>query len=175
MNVSSRCFSQRFAACVLLSLGIVGVSHAALPTHGLGQAFPQTTNRSMSALWRVYVFQRDGVRYMQINDSQGVVRAAFATANGVFLALPMGTDANRVVVPLNASATSNGFERGMSTCGGACSGNGISPLAATHIAAPAIPNAGSLIYQDPTLQIRVTEDTQGHQVWRVIALPSLNK
>jgi hypothetical protein len=105
---------------LLVSLGITSVTHAAPSASELGQAMPHVANRSTSALWRVYVFRRDGVRYVQINDAEGSVHAAFATANGVFMVLPMGSDANRVVVP-----SMLGHE---ALCGGGCTTQQIMPM-----------------------------------------------
>jgi hypothetical protein len=46
----------------------------------------------------VYVFLRDGIRYIQVNDANGTVRGAVATAGGQTLVLPIGTDASAVQV-----------------------------------------------------------------------------
>jgi hypothetical protein len=66
---------------------------AKLPSTGLGQSWPNTTDVSASPHYHVYLFARDGIRYIQVNDSSGKVRAAFATANQVIFVLPIGTDA----------------------------------------------------------------------------------
>jgi hypothetical protein len=41
----------------------------------------------------VYVFVRDGIRYIQVNDLNGTVRGAVAMADRVVLVLPVGVDA----------------------------------------------------------------------------------
>jgi hypothetical protein len=66
---------------------------AKLPSTGLGQSWPNTTDVSASPHYHVYLFARDGIRYIQVNDSSGKVRAAFATANQVIFVLPLGVDA----------------------------------------------------------------------------------
>jgi hypothetical protein len=66
---------------------------------GLGQSWPHVTDVSASPHWHVYVFERDGVRYIQINDLGGKVRAAFANSSGSFLGLPIGVDASRLATP----------------------------------------------------------------------------
>ena len=66
---------------------------AKLPSTGLGQSWPNTNDVSASPHYHVYLFARDGIRYVQVNDSSGKVRAAFATANQVIFVLPIGTDA----------------------------------------------------------------------------------
>jgi hypothetical protein len=80
-----------FAA--LLSLGLAGVAKATAPSTGLGQAWPNAPDVSTSPHWHAYVFEKDGIRYIQINDLAGHVRGAFATAKGQYLVLPIGSDA----------------------------------------------------------------------------------
>lgn len=90
-----------------LSLGVLAMSLTSmgamaatgLPSTGLGQSWPNATDVSASSHWHVYLFQRDGVRYVQINDLNGTVRAAVATAGGTFLTLPLGSDAAQVATP----------------------------------------------------------------------------
>lgn len=83
---------HRALSCFLLAgLLAPAFAFAAQPTSGLGQAWPNAPDLSTSPQWHVYAFERDGIRYVQINDARGAVRGAFATANGVFLVLPMGT------------------------------------------------------------------------------------
>lgn len=80
-------------ACVLLATSAL----AAGPTStGLGQSWPNTTDVSTSPRYHVYVFQKQGVRYVQVNDASGTVRGAIAytPAAGV-LDLPIGADASR--------------------------------------------------------------------------------
>jgi hypothetical protein len=66
---------------------------AKLPSTGLGQSWPNTTDVSASPHYHVYLFARDGIRYIQVNDSGGKVRAVFATANQVIFVVPIGADA----------------------------------------------------------------------------------
>jgi hypothetical protein len=56
----------------------------------------------------VYVFERLGVRYVQINDLNGNVRAAFGNAGGDIFGLPIGLDANRLATPFEPSDVSAG-------------------------------------------------------------------
>lgn len=74
------------------------------PATGLGQAWPNASDVSSSPRFHVYVFIRDGVRYIQVNDLNGKVRGAFAAANGQFLVLPVGSDAATASAGPNASA-----------------------------------------------------------------------
>ncbi|MBF3494953.1 hypothetical protein ISF74_08090 [Burkholderia pseudomallei] len=82
---------------IVAILGLPGFALAAEPAStGLGQAWPNATDVSLSPHYHVYVFRRDGIRYIQINDADGAVRGAIATADGVVLVLPIGTDATHV-------------------------------------------------------------------------------
>lgn len=100
-HASSRRFRQWLAAGALVaSLTSFGaMAGGALPATGLGQSWPNARDVSASPHWHVYVFERNGVRYVQINDLGGKVRAAFAASNGHVLALPVGSDASRVATP----------------------------------------------------------------------------
>lgn len=84
-------------AMSLMSTGAMAAT--GLPSTGLGQSWPNATDVSASPHWHVYLFQRDGVRYVQINDLNGKVRAAFAAASDTFLTLPVGSDAAQVATP----------------------------------------------------------------------------
>ncbi|WP_266167841.1 hypothetical protein [Dyella subtropica] len=77
------------------------------PGTGLGQSWPNAPDVSANPHWHVYVFERDGIRYVQVNDLGGKVRAAFATANGELLVLPMGEDAQVVIRPQGDRGRSN--------------------------------------------------------------------
>jgi hypothetical protein len=67
------------------------------PSTGLGQSWPSAADVSVSPHYHVYVFARDGIRYIQVNDSNGTVRGAIAVADHVVLVLPVGVDAASVV------------------------------------------------------------------------------
>lgn len=111
-HASSRRFRWLALGALAMSLTSMGAMAAnSLPSSGLGQSWPNATDVSASPHWHVYVFQRNGVRYVQINDLGGKVRAAFATASGSFLTLPVGSDAARVATPdepLPASGNTKG-------------------------------------------------------------------
>ncbi|WP_130618037.1 hypothetical protein [Dyella amyloliquefaciens] len=97
--------SRRFVRLVAAGLVVMALASAnvmaagGLPASGLGQSWPNATDVSASPRWHVYVFERNGVRYVQINDLGGKVRAAFASSGGNFLALPLGVDATRLATP----------------------------------------------------------------------------
>ncbi len=100
-HARSRRISRLVAAgLMLVTMGSTQVMAAdAVPASGLGQSWPNATDVSSSPRWHVYVFERNGVRYVQVNDLNGKVRAAFATSGGNFLALPLGSDATRLATP----------------------------------------------------------------------------
>lgn len=66
---------------------------------GLGEAFPQAPDLAADPGWQVYEFERDGIRYVQINDASGTVRAAVGRIDDTLWVMPIGTDADRVLLP----------------------------------------------------------------------------
>jgi hypothetical protein len=88
---------------VFVSLGVLASMYggqamasgpATTAVTGLGQAWPNAPDVSASPHYHVYVFQKQGVRYVQINDAAGTVRGAVALVGGEALDLPIGVDAN---------------------------------------------------------------------------------
>ena len=69
---------------------------------GLGQEFPSAVDLAADSAWQVYEFERDGVRYVQINEANGKVRAAAGRIAGTFWVMPIGDDADRVSLPDDA-------------------------------------------------------------------------
>lgn len=65
---------------------------------GLGESFPAIPDVAPDPSWQVYEFERDGIRYAQINDGIGRVRAAVGRIDGTLWVLPIGSDADRVSV-----------------------------------------------------------------------------
>lgn len=88
----------------------IGMSTAAIatdaPSSGLGQSWPNATDVSSSPHWHVYVFMKDGVRYVQVNDTNGGVHGAVAAAAGEVLVLPIGSDAQNVTTSTDATTSS---------------------------------------------------------------------
>jgi len=82
-----------FCICTLLSAVPALAQQNADAVTGLGQSWPNAADVSTSPHYHVYVFHKDGIRYFQVNDLNGNVRAAVAVANGVVLTLPIGLDA----------------------------------------------------------------------------------
>ncbi|MGO4701435.1 hypothetical protein [Dyella sp. 2RAB6] len=94
---------------VLFALALSPLAaQASQPASGLGQAWPNAPDVSASPHWHVYVFERDGVRYVQVNHANGRVLGAFATAGGQFLVLPMGIGANLSVAPTGSTTPTTG-------------------------------------------------------------------
>lgn len=73
-----------------------GQTFMAASGNDLGSPAPSKPNFSASPAWRAYAFDRGNVRYVQINDNNGVLRIVVAVADGNMLLLPMGVDAERI-------------------------------------------------------------------------------
>lgn len=69
-----------------------------VPSNGLGQIHPPSIDLAPNSPWQVYMFERDGIRYLQINDSAGVVRIAVGRIEDTLWVLPIGSDADFVVL-----------------------------------------------------------------------------
>lgn len=99
----------RFLPAFLLALALSPLAaRADQADAGLGQAWPNAPDVSASPRWHVYVFERDGVRFVQVNDANGHVLGAFATAGGQFLVLPMGSGANLSVAAAGSAPPATG-------------------------------------------------------------------
>lgn len=75
---------------------------------GLGAPMPSATDLSGDPAWQVYAFERDGIRYLQINDSAYTPRAAIGQIGPTAWVLPIGQDADRVVIDEGAQPPSTG-------------------------------------------------------------------
>jgi len=96
----SNLLSRRTICASLAALGLSAIAMVAQAQNtDLGKAWPNAQDLSSSTHWHVYAFSSDGVDYIQVNDLNGNVRGAFATANGQFMVLPMGRDARRISTP----------------------------------------------------------------------------
>lgn len=71
---------------------------APLAKSGLGQEFPVAPDLALDSAWQIYEFQRDGIRYIQINDQYGKVRAAVGRIDSTLWTMPIGSDADRVIL-----------------------------------------------------------------------------
>ena len=102
------------------------------PATGLGQAWPNAADVSASPNWHVYVFKLHGVKYIQVNDRNGTVKAAIATAGGTSIVLPMGTNAEQVVTgaqATNVSAPAQTVYQDATTSVTATQSNGVTQFA----------------------------------------------
>jgi len=88
--------SRSGVAAMALTALLSTAAFAQAPVTGLGQSWPNAADVSVSPHYHVYVFVRDGIRYIQVNDLNGTVRAAVAVADDVVLVLPVGADAQSV-------------------------------------------------------------------------------
>lgn len=80
-------------------------------TTGLGQTNPPSVNVSQSDAWAAYEFERDGIQYLQVNDSRGNVRAIIGGVGETFWTLPAGSAADRVSLPQQALSIPAGAPR----------------------------------------------------------------
>jgi hypothetical protein len=90
-----------------LTLGI-GAAHAQSGTSGLGQSWPNATDVSSNPNFHVYVFQRGNTKYIQVNDANGLVRAAVMITPTGRYGTPVGSDGSNVATsdePLAAPAS----------------------------------------------------------------------
>ena len=103
-------FAMRMSAASIVFAALLSTPAFAYQASatGLGQAWPNATDVSVSPQYHVYVFIRDGLRYIQVNDLNGTVRGAVAIADNVVLVLPVGTDAQYV-------STQHGYMRSAAT------------------------------------------------------------
>jgi len=98
-NIMPLKLSRRAVAVGVVAMGISGLAIAAQPpSTGLGEAWPNAIDVSQSPHYHVYVFVRDGIRYIQVNEGNGTVDAAIATAGDIVLTLPVGREAQHVHV-----------------------------------------------------------------------------
>ena len=91
-------------ACVLVC-AMPATSQTTKPVTGLGQAWPDAANVSTNPHWRVYVFMLYGIKYIQINDQNGVIHAAVGTAGSTSIVLPVGIDAQQVTTATTGAIT----------------------------------------------------------------------
>ena len=101
----------RKSAVALISsaLLVAGLATSAMatdaPSSGLGRSWPNATDVSANPHWHVYVFEKDGIRYVQVNDLNGGVHGAIATAGGQVLVLPIGSDSQNVTTAPSTTAS----------------------------------------------------------------------
>ena len=95
---------SRAVLTVVLMLGLSGAAWAAAPATGLGQQWPNAADLSRSPHYHVYTFVQNGVRFIQVNGSNGTVLGAIGTAGGQYIVLPMG-NASQVSTPQQSATT----------------------------------------------------------------------
>lgn len=133
------------AGFVALGLSCTAFAQTSPAATSLGQAWPNATDVSASPHWHVYVFQLNGIKYVQVNDLNGTLHAAMGATGGTAFVLPMGVDAQNVA-----------------TCTGQadCSGPGI-----TH---------AETVYHDAATTITATPQASGATIFMMESCPQLN-
>jgi hypothetical protein len=96
MNNHARFFPPLLTLALSMGAALPAVAQSAT---GLGQAWPNVPDVSASPHFHVYVFNRAGIRYVQLNDLGGTVRGAYGVADDEAFALPIGVDADRAALP----------------------------------------------------------------------------
>jgi hypothetical protein len=91
---AARYFAFAAVAAAAFAVTVASAQNAAVAD--LGKAWPNAQDMSSNPNWHAYVFEQEGVRYIQINDRNGTVRAAIGLMGNTFFALPMGADAKHV-------------------------------------------------------------------------------
>ncbi|GLQ87160.1 hypothetical protein [Dyella flagellata] len=103
-------FASRGALTALFVALLSTAAFAQAPSTGLGQSWPNAADVSVSPHYHVYVFVREGIRYIQVNDLNGTVRGAVALADNVVLVLPVGADAQYVTTQSSAQSVASTTE-----------------------------------------------------------------
>lgn len=75
---------------------------------GLGQAWPNLPDVSRNPQWHVYVFQLNGIKYIEVADLSGRIVSAIGTANHRYIALPVGAYPQYVSIPHQAALLPRG-------------------------------------------------------------------
>lgn len=107
-------FKRASTSCLAAAVGLVGLAviphvdakcgcpddgiGARTAASGLGQEFPIAPDLAIDPRWQVYEFERDGIRYTQVNDMNGIVRAAVGRIGDTFWTMPIGSDVDRVSI-----------------------------------------------------------------------------
>lgn len=63
---------------------------------------PDAIDLASDPAWQVYEFERDGIRYLQINDTANSARVAIGQIGETAWVLPIGRDADRVSIQADA-------------------------------------------------------------------------
>lgn len=129
-----------FKLGMLVVLGLAFASGAAIaadaPAAGLGSPWPNAQDVSRSPAWHVYVFAKNGVKFIQVNDATGAVQGAVATSadGSTAMALPLGLGQVSVATA-NPSGGAVIYDDGATTVTTSAQGISAAPAAATFRAA----------------------------------------
>jgi hypothetical protein len=75
---------------------------------GLGESAPDASDLSSDPAWKIFQFERDGIRYLQVNDTANSARAAIGQIGATAWVLPIGRDADRVSIQANTQSPVTG-------------------------------------------------------------------
>jgi len=83
-----------------------GQTFMAASGNDLGAVSPTRPDVSIAPGWHAFAYDRQGVRFIQVNDGDGVVRVVIAVSVVGNIALPLGVDASHVTFgPASIGAT----------------------------------------------------------------------
>lgn len=133
---------KRISLSITLFLGLVLAGQALAGQGDLGSRWPNAADVSASPYFHVYVFQKAGVKYIQVNDLSGTVRQAIASSGNQLMVLPMGVDAARVTTAQQQVPT------------------------ATTSTQPVV------VYQDANTSVVVAPDGAGNLNWKAVTAAS---
>ena len=128
---------------VTIGLSTTAIAQTATPATGLGQSWPNATDVSQNPNFHVYVFKLNGVKYVQINDLNGVVHAAVGVVSGTAFALPIGADSQNVTTSSTSTSTT---------------GSSASPSTATTVYSDSDTTVNTTTTSAGTLQVQALED-----------------
>ncbi|WP_266157156.1 hypothetical protein [Dyella silvatica] len=98
--------SSKLLSTALLMGVTVSCAVSATDAGPLGGAKPNLLDVSLNPNWHVYVYNDQGLSYVQVNDLVGQVRLIEATAGSDVMVLPIGADAGRVARPHDQASMS---------------------------------------------------------------------
>jgi hypothetical protein len=148
MSRNQGSFVRKAALASLIGLCVTSVAFAqtAAPATGLGQSWPNAADVSTNPNWHVYVFVLNGIKYIQVNDLNGTVRAAVGTASGTSIVLPVGVDSQNV-----ATGAQN------------------APASTSSSALGATSSSAQTVYQDNSTTVMATPRSNGATTFTILS------
>lgn len=96
------------AGLAAIGLALPFAAAAQQAAAGLGQPWPKAQDVSRNPSWHVYVFQMNGIKYIEVADLTGRIVSAIGAANHQIIALPVGAFPQYVTLPHQKAALPQG-------------------------------------------------------------------